>query len=83
MMRGGDSDPSHIIDRLNLGQMNDTEELERIAEEVITTNEKSVADYRNGVENALQYLVGQVMKASKGKANPTLARDMLEKKIRG
>ncbi|MFZ1736173.1 MAG: hypothetical protein WAU31_04530, partial [Candidatus Moraniibacteriota bacterium] len=45
-------------------------------------NAKSVADYSNGKENALQFLVGQVMKLSKGKANPEMAREMLLKKLK-
>ncbi len=82
MMKGGDNDPSHIIAQLGLAQTNDEGEIEKIAVEVLAANAKSVADYRGGKENALQFLVGQVMKQSKGKANPEVAREMLLKKLK-
>ncbi len=81
MMRGEDSDPSHIVDRLGLVQTSDVSAIEAFVSEAISANGKSVADYRSGRENALQYLVGQVMKLSKGTANPGVARDLLVKKI--
>ncbi|QQR77785.1 MAG: Asp-tRNA(Asn)/Glu-tRNA(Gln) amidotransferase subunit GatB [Candidatus Moraniibacteriota bacterium] len=82
MMKGGDNDPLHIIERLGLAQTNDEDAIEKIVLEVIAANAKSVADYSNGKENALQFLVGQVMKLSKGKANPEMAREMLLKKLK-
>lgn len=82
MAKGGDSDPSHIVERLNLGQVNDEDAIRDIVNGVIGANEKSVADYRAGKQNALQYLVGQVMKESKGKANPETARKLLEGKLK-
>lgn len=82
MMKGGDSDPSHIVERLSLAQTHDEASIEAFVDEAIAANEKSVADYRNGKENALQFLVGQVMKRSKGKANPEMARAMLVKKLK-
>lgn len=81
MMRGGDSDPSHIIDRLGLAQTHDEASIERFVDEAVAANEKSVADYQSGKENALQFLVGQVMKLSKGKANPEMARETLVKRL--
>lgn len=81
MAKGGDSDPSHIIERLDLGQVQDESAIQEIVEQVIGANEKSVADYRAGKQNALQYLIGQVMKASKGKANPETARKLLEGRL--
>ena len=74
-------DPSQIIEEKNLIQMNDAGELEKIVDMVLAKNEKSVADYKSGKENALKFLVGQVMAASKGKANPTVASELLVKKI--
>jgi len=53
-----------------------------MVDDVIAAQPKSVADYRAGKDAALQFLVGQVMKASRGKANPALAREALEKKLR-
>lgn len=75
-------DPSQIIIEKNLVQMEDAGELEKIVAEVISENEKSAADYRAGKENALKFLIGQVMKASKGKANPQTAEKMLKDKLR-
>lgn len=83
MMKGGDSDPSHIIERLGLSQTNDEGAISDFVDRVIMSNEKSVSDYRAGKESALQFLIGQVMKLSKGKANPEMAREMLLGKLRG
>lgn len=81
MYKGGDNDPSHIVDRLNLAQMSDTEELESIVDTILAKNAQSVTDFKAGKQNALQFLVGQVMKETQGKANPALAKGLLEKKI--
>ena len=75
------SDPSQIIDEKNLAQTNDEEELEKIVKEVLAKNEKSVADYKSGKQNALQFLVGKVMAATKGKANPQMVTELLEKHL--
>ncbi len=75
------ADPSHIIEEKDLGQVSDESELHKIAQNVIMENVKTVADYKRGNVNALQYLVGQVMRASKGKANPQLAAEILKKEI--
>lgn len=77
----GDTDPSHIIERLNLAQMSDSKELEKIVDEILGKNEKSVADYKAGKQNAFQFLVGQVMSATKGKANPQVTAELLRKKL--
>jgi len=55
--------------------------LEGVISEVIAENERSANDYKNGKTNALSFLVGQVMKKTKGKANPKLAGDILKKKL--
>jgi len=49
---------------------------------IIKNNAKSVNDFKSGKDNALGFLVGQVMKKSKGKANPKVARDMLERRLK-
>lgn len=77
----GDTDPSHIIDRLNLGQVNDTEALEKAVDAVLERNAQSVTDYKAGKQNAFQYLIGQVMKETKGKANPQMVSEILRKKL--
>jgi len=63
--------------------MNDTGALEAIVAEVIAANPKSVEEYRAGKDKAFNALVGQVMKASKGKANPAQASELLKKRLAG
>jgi aspartyl-tRNA(Asn)/glutamyl-tRNA(Gln) amidotransferase subunit B len=74
-------DPSRIIDEKNLAQMSDTGELESIVEGILKENHQSVTDYKAGKDKALGFLVGQVMKETKGKANPQVVNDMLNKKL--
>ena len=70
-----------IIAELGLSQVSDSAALEKIADEVLAANEKSIADFKNGKTNALGYLVGQCMKASKGKANPGMMKEIITKKL--
>ncbi len=70
-----------IIAARGLSQISDTAELEKIAAEVINLNVQPVADYRAGKEQALKFLVGQVMKATKGRANPQVVNDVLKRKL--
>jgi aspartyl-tRNA(Asn)/glutamyl-tRNA(Gln) amidotransferase subunit B len=70
-----------LIDQLGVRQMNDTSALEAIVDEVLAANPKSVEEYRAGKDKAFNALVGQVMKASKGKANPAQANELLKKKL--
>ncbi len=80
-MLSEDKEVSDIIKEKNLSQNSNTEELEALAKEVLAQNEKSVADYKGGKTNALGFLVGQCMKASKGQANPGMMRDIVLKLI--
>jgi len=61
--------------------MNDSSELESIIDGVLAANQKSVNEFRAGKDKAFQALVGQAMKASKGKANPAQVNEMLKKKL--
>ena len=70
-----------IIQEKGLSQISDTSELEKIALEVINSNTQPVADYRAGKETALKFLVGQVMKATRGQANPQLVNEVLKKAL--
>jgi len=70
-----------IIQERGLSQISDTQELEKIAAEVINSNVQPVADYRAGKETALKFLVGQVMKATRGRANPQLVNEVLKQKL--
>jgi aspartyl-tRNA(Asn)/glutamyl-tRNA(Gln) amidotransferase subunit B len=74
-------DVDALIDSLGLRQMNDTGALERIVDEVLAGNAKSVAEFRQGKDKAFHALVGMVMKASRGKANPQQAGELLRKKL--
>ncbi|MCK5413206.1 MAG: Asp-tRNA(Asn)/Glu-tRNA(Gln) amidotransferase subunit GatB [Candidatus Pacebacteria bacterium] len=75
-------DPSNILEEKSLAQMSDEGEIEKIVEEVIEANSKSVEDYKAGKENAIKFLIGQTMKQSKGKANPQMAEEILKKKLK-
>ena len=75
-------DPENIINKNNLEILSDEKALEEIANEIIKTNPKSVSDYKNGKQNAIQFLVGQIMAKTKGKANPNVVRTILEKKLK-
>jgi aspartyl-tRNA(Asn)/glutamyl-tRNA(Gln) amidotransferase subunit B len=70
-----------IIEAKGLKQMNDSGELEKIVDDVIAANAKNVAEFKAGNEKALNGLVGQIMKASKGKANPQQVNDLLRAKL--
>ena len=78
---GGDVDA--IIEARGLKQMSDTGALERIVDEVIAANPKSVEEFRAGKDKAFNALVGQAMKATKGKANPAQVNALLRTKLGG
>jgi aspartyl-tRNA(Asn)/glutamyl-tRNA(Gln) amidotransferase subunit B len=75
--------PAAIVQEKGLAQVSDTGAIEKFCDEAIAANPKSVADYKSGKAAALNALKGQVMKLSKGKANPTLAGEILERKLKG
>ena len=78
----GDGDSvDGLIDTLGLKQMSDTTELEAILDAVLAANAKSVEEFRAGKDKAFNALVGQAMKATKGKANPTAVNELLKKKL--
>lgn len=78
MFRTG-ADPSMIIEAKNLAQESGEAELKKAAEEIIAKNEKAIADFKAGQANALQFLVGQMMAKTKGRANPQIAAKVLKK----
>lgn len=73
-----DVDPDKYVEEKGLKTVNDEGELRRVVEEVIAANPQSVADYRGGKERALGFLVGQTMKAMKGKADPASVNSLLK-----
>jgi aspartyl-tRNA(Asn)/glutamyl-tRNA(Gln) amidotransferase subunit B len=74
--------PREIATAKGLLQVSDEKTIEKIVSQVIKGNPEAAKDFVAGNQNALQFLVGQVMKESKGQANPQLARDLLLKKLR-
>jgi len=78
---GEGTDVDALIDAKGLKQMNDTGELEAIVDAVLAANPKNVEEYRAGNGKALNALVGQIMKGSKGKANPQQVNDLLKAKL--
>lgn len=81
MFRSG-SDPSDIIERLGLWQMSDPTDIEDMARHILKEYPSEVASYRGGKAAVLQFLVGQVMKESRGKANPTVVQEVIQKLLR-
>jgi len=73
---------SQIIKDEGLAQVSSVDDLSVFIEEAIKANQKSVADFKAGKENALMFLVGQVMKKSQGKANPKIVGDLLRKRLK-
>ena len=73
-----DIDPENYVEEKGLKTVNDEGALRKTVEEVIAANPQSVADYRNGKEKAIGFLVGQTMKAMKGKADPGMVNRVLK-----
>ena len=73
--------PENIIQEKDLAQISDTVELNAVVEKVIGENEKAVADFKQGKEASLKFLVGKVMAASKGKANPQVVQELIKQKL--
>ncbi len=74
--------PATIVQEKGLAQVSDTGAIEKFCDDAIAANPSSVADYKNGKVAALNFLKGQVMKLSKGKANPNLVGEILERKLK-
>jgi aspartyl-tRNA(Asn)/glutamyl-tRNA(Gln) amidotransferase subunit B len=80
MFETGDA-PGIIMEREGLKQISDTGALEKIASEVLAANPKQVEQYKSGKTAVLGFLVGQVMKASRGQANPAAVNTLLKAKL--
>jgi aspartyl-tRNA(Asn)/glutamyl-tRNA(Gln) amidotransferase subunit B len=83
MMQGNGESADEIISAKGLKQETDTGAIEAIIKEVLAANEKMVEEYRAGKEKAFNGLVGQIMKASKGKANPSQVNELLKNLLNG
>ncbi|MBU1664487.1 MAG: Asp-tRNA(Asn)/Glu-tRNA(Gln) amidotransferase subunit GatB [Gammaproteobacteria bacterium] len=77
----GEGEVDAIIEARGLKQVSDSGAIEAIIDDVLSANAKSVEEFRSGKEKAFNALVGQVMKASKGKANPAQVNELLKKKL--
>ena len=74
-------DPQAIVEEQGLVQITDTGAIEEIVKQVIADNPKSVEDFKSGKGKAIGFLVGQVMKLSKGRANPGVVNELLQKHL--
>jgi aspartyl-tRNA(Asn)/glutamyl-tRNA(Gln) amidotransferase subunit B len=81
-MFGTGKSASSIVEEQGLAQVSDAGEIERIVAEVVAANPKQLEQYRAGKESLLGFFVGQVMKASQGKANPKLVNEILQRKLK-
>jgi len=81
LWNGEGTDADEIIERQGLKQVTDSSAIEAMIEEVIAANQKSVEEFRTGKEKALNALVGQVMKASRGKANPAQVSELMRRRL--
>ena len=81
MVETGD-EPLKIIKEKGLKQQSDPKELEKIVIKVLENNSDKVSEFRSGKEKLLGFFVGEIMKASSGKANPGLVNDILKKKLK-
>ncbi len=80
MFKSG-ADPSQIIEEKELSLITDKSEIEKIIQIVFKKNQKAIQDFKKGKTNALQFLIGQIMQETKGRANPQMVKDILEKKL--
>jgi Asp-tRNA(Asn)/Glu-tRNA(Gln) amidotransferase B subunit len=76
---GGDAEK--VAEKLNLIQVSDEDEIAKIVEQIIKENPQAASDVKNGEMKAIGFLVGQVMKASKGKANPQMAQNLIKRQL--
>jgi aspartyl-tRNA(Asn)/glutamyl-tRNA(Gln) amidotransferase subunit B len=82
-MWAGEGDADQIIAAKGLKQISDSSEIEKIVDQVLAVNAQQVADFRAGKDKAFNSLVGQVMKVSRGKANPQQVNDILRRRLAG
>ncbi|HLO27440.1 MAG TPA: Asp-tRNA(Asn)/Glu-tRNA(Gln) amidotransferase subunit GatB [Geobacteraceae bacterium] len=82
MYKTGD-EPARIVEEKGLVQVSDTGEIEKIIDDIMAANAGQVTEYRSGKEKVFGFFVGQVMRASKGKANPAVVNEILLKKLKG
>ena len=82
IMLDGDLDADSIIEQRGLKQVSDTGEIDVIIDQILAENPDKIDEFRSGKEKLLGWFVGQIMKVSKGKANPKIVNDLLKSKLR-
>jgi aspartyl-tRNA(Asn)/glutamyl-tRNA(Gln) amidotransferase subunit B len=82
-MWAGEGRADAVIEAKGLKQISDSSEIEKIVDEILAANPGQVADYRSGKDKLFAFFVGQAMKATKGKANPTQLSDILKSRLAG
>lgn len=80
-MVDSDKAPETLVEEMGLSQISDIDELEKVVEKIIANNPQAVEDYKNGKSKAVGYMMGEIMKATRGKANPPRVKKILEKKL--
>lgn len=80
IMKG--KDPKQVVEEKGMKQVSDTNALSEIINTVLDNNPQSIEDFKNGKDRAVGYLVGQVMKASKGQANPAMTNQMIQEELK-
>ena len=80
MCESGES-ANNIINKKGLSQISDESEIEKLVENVLSSNSENVTKYKNGKEKLFGFFVGQVMKISGGKANPQILNSIIKKKL--
>ena len=81
-MQENNKDPQQIVEKEGLTQQSDPKELEKIISEVLSKNQDKLTQYKSGKVKLFGYFVGEVMKVSKGKANPQLVNEILKTKLK-
>lgn len=79
IMKG--KDPKQVVEEKGMKQMSDSSELLKMINEVLDNNPKSIEDFKNGKDRAIGFLIGQVMKASKGTANPAMSNQLIKEEL--
>ena len=74
-------EPTLIVEKEGLKQIGSADQIMQIVEEVLNENPTSIDQYKSGKTNILDYLVGQIMKKTRGQANPAMARSMMQEEI--
>jgi aspartyl-tRNA(Asn)/glutamyl-tRNA(Gln) amidotransferase subunit B len=82
-MWAGEGDADTVIEKQGLKQITDTSAIEAVIDQVLAANPKQLQQYQNGQEKLFGFFVGQVMKATQGKANPQQVNQLLEQKLKG